>query len=537
MCLFNIMNYEKTHSNVLIVYRMRFINTPLDIRYMDKLKDLLQMDPCYEQHIVSIKDIYEEHLFSILVPGIYEGFQSLYKRAYISEEKYIIASKKNPNIENPGILVLFQSMIKGVPDLNTHKIRHETDRIKSSTKSANIFDDLVRAVCKANIILLTYNIDHKRKDLLQSKFHESIPIHDFVHDCYIYAARNFYGCPELFYHKQEPIVLNQNKRACFNIIKDSIREAIRMMLPMKEILIEYITHKYEQKVSTNPFKYNGNLPPPALYNGQFNGQFNGQNYPGAVPGMNQEEFMNVNQMVQRDLSKYQGDNASLLEDDYDPRFDGNEFEDGDYLNKDFSLLLSSESNSISEKTSDRGSNRDSLLDGSSRIDNNHSINSAIRSLSDQTSTASTDGSQRSSGSNDDTGIDEKNKAGGKQLPIIEHSQINKNNNSDSKSDNKSDNKSDDDKSDHGLKIIDISGSMAKKGTSSFIKESLPEINKSLEMYKQNRQKNKSSGGSIESNILKTNQEAIQINRISDTKPIKKESMRGVDKIVDNVLRT
>ena len=200
------MIYEKTHSNVGFVYGKIFIIRVLDIRYMDKLKDLLQMDPCYEQHIVSIKDIYEEHLFSILVPGIYEGFQSLYKRAYISEEKYIIASKKNPNIENPGILVLFQSMIKGVPDLNTHKIRHETDRIKSSTKSANIFDDLVRAVCKANIILLTYNIDHKRKDLLQSKFHESIPIHDFVHDCYIYAARNFYGCPELFYHKQEPIV-------------------------------------------------------------------------------------------------------------------------------------------------------------------------------------------------------------------------------------------------------------------------------------------------------------------------------------------
>jgi hypothetical protein len=510
-----------------------------DIRFMDKLKDLLQMDPCYEQHIVSIKDTYEEHLFSILVPGIYEGFQSLYKRAYISEEKHIIASKKNPNIENPGILVLFQRMIKGVPDLNTHKIRHETDRIKSSTKSANIFDDLVRAVCKANIILLTYNIDHKRKDLLQSKFHESIPIHDFVHDCYIYTARSFYGCPELFYHKQEPIVLNQNKRSCFSIIKDSIKEAIRMMLPMKEILIEYITHKYEQKASTNPFKYNGNPSTPVLYNGQFNGQFNGQNYPGtgtgtAMPmhGMNQEEYMNVNQMVQRDLSKYQDENASLLEDDYDPRFDGNDFEHGDYINKDFSLLLSSESNNISESGNNR-SNKDSLLDGSSRIDNN----SVIRSLSDQSSStsSSSDASQRSqvsqgSNASNDTG-DEKNQSGDRSG---DRSLINNDKNSDN-------NKFDDDKSDHGLKIIDISGSMAKKGTNSFLKETLPEINKSLELYKQNRQKNKNNATKVtesgESNILKTNQEAIQINRISDNKAIKKGVMKDMDKIVDNVLKT
>src|SRR2546426_588199 len=128
---------------------------------MDKLKELLAMDPCYEQHIVSIKETYEEYLFSILIPAIYDGFRSLYKRSYVSEEKFIIAAKSNPEIENPGILVIFQILIKEIPNLNTHIIRNETDRIKSSTKSANLFDDLVKAVCKSNIILLTYNIDHQ----------------------------------------------------------------------------------------------------------------------------------------------------------------------------------------------------------------------------------------------------------------------------------------------------------------------------------------------------------------------------------------
>src|SRR5205814_893204 len=98
--------------------------------------------------------------------------------------------------ENPGILVIFQTMIKEIPNLNTHKIRNETDRIKSSTKSAVVFDDLVKAVFKSNIILLTYNIDHKRKSLLHNRRFEDVSVYDFVHSCYIQAARSFFGCSE-----------------------------------------------------------------------------------------------------------------------------------------------------------------------------------------------------------------------------------------------------------------------------------------------------------------------------------------------------
>ena len=37
-----------------------------------------------------------------------------------------------------------------------------------------------KAVIKANIILLTYNVDHKQKNLLQTKYHENVIIHDFI---------------------------------------------------------------------------------------------------------------------------------------------------------------------------------------------------------------------------------------------------------------------------------------------------------------------------------------------------------------------
>ena len=215
---------------------------------MDKLKDMLKTNPCHEQHIVSIKEIYEEYLFSYLIPSIYEGLLSLYKEAYELEKKIINESKKNPNIEIPSVLILFQKLLKDIPNLNPHKIKSETERIKSTSKSAEIFDDLIRAVCKSNIILLTFNVDHQRKSYFVPKYqyHENIDINHFIHDCYIECSRIFHGYAELFYHDYEPIVLNQNKRHCHIIIKEGIKKAIRQMLPLKDILIEYNSQKIEE---------------------------------------------------------------------------------------------------------------------------------------------------------------------------------------------------------------------------------------------------------------------------------------------------
>jgi len=314
---------------------------------MDKLKEMLEMDPCYEQHIVSIKEIYEDSLFSILTPAIYEGLQSIYKQAMLYEKKHIEAAKKNPEIENPGVLILFQDFIKQIPNLNTHRIRSETDRIKSSTKSADLFDDLIKAVVKANIILLTYNVDHKRKNLLQTKYHENVIIHDFIHSCYIQCARNFFGCVELFYHRLDPIEINQNKRICFKIIRESVAESIKLMLPMKEILLEYITQKYESKETMNPYLSQG--------------------MPG-IPGMNtfvnpenHEEFIEANRAVDRDLMNHVGrklliDSDSVGDNDFGP---GSE-----YGGEDFAALIND---------SGLSSNKDETENGNEKNDStNHS---------------------------------------------------------------------------------------------------------------------------------------------------------------------
>jgi hypothetical protein len=390
---------------------------------MDRLKEMLTMDPCYEQHIVSIKEIYEEYLFTILTPVIFDGFQSLYRKAHETEQKFITASKKNPDIENPGVLVIFQTLIKDIPNLNTHRIRNETDRIKASTKSADIFDDLIRAVAKANIILLTYNIDHKRKNLLKTKYHENIVIHDFIHSCYIQSARTFYNSPELFYHKLEPIVINQNKRTCYHMIKDAIRMAIRLMLPMKEILLEYITQKYEQKET--PFNMmgmgmNGGMP---------------NNVPNTINGVSREEFMDVNDMVNRDLEKF-NDNQSLLEDE-DEQNDFEESEAGNDKNKTnkeqdqgFSLLVSeSQENENDKEEPTKGGAQENTLG---------------------------------------TGID-------LTKPIVENAVDPTNSVAD------------------GIKMIDIGGTMSKRGpASNYFNEMMPDIKKRMNEYKETKHKNTNS---------------------------------------------
>lgn len=477
---------------------------------MDKLKELLLMDPCYEQHIVSIKDIYEEYLFSLLIPALYEGFQSLYKRSYELEQKYIATSKRNPDIENPGILAIFQTLIREIPNLNNHKIRIETDRIKSSSKSAEVFDDLVRAICKANIILLTYNVDHKRKTLLQTNYHENIIIYDFVHSCYIHSARVFFGCSELFFHKYETIVLNQNKRTCFKIIKDAIKEAIRLMLPMKEILLEYNKQKYEQKEKNYFMPNASNVHQQIL------------NYPGNVyphqsagvkiklpPGVSHEEYIDMNKFVDNEINQYRNSEHSLLEESNNDNASDELVENGfgsnyDELrkenNKDFSLLLNSDSQT-DENEKEKGKEKDK----SEIHETKEAPNNDIPSIKPDVS--------KDKGNEDET-----NKIGS----------LSKEKTSDS---------------DKTIKMIDISGAISKKGNAStFFNETMPDIKKRFTEYKEKKKNNKEPKIDKKEKNNKLNNDDIKITRsqsiesTQDDKASKDEKNAKVENLVNDMLK-
>jgi hypothetical protein len=179
--------------------------------------------------LVETKNEYTIQLINILSPHIYEGFESIY-----SESKKII--KKG---EEKKVLKAFQQFIKRIPSWNTNLIENETIRIRTASR-CDFLHNLLKAVIKANIILLSNgNNNSYNKSVIEKKYLD-IPLHKFIHRCYVECARQFYNSPYLFYHDIRPIERKRNQRDCYDIIKNGIKEAIRKILPVQHILDKYL---------------------------------------------------------------------------------------------------------------------------------------------------------------------------------------------------------------------------------------------------------------------------------------------------------
>jgi hypothetical protein len=184
--------------------------------------------------IVETKNEYTIQLVNILTPLLYEGFESI----YIETRKIL---KKG---EEKRILKTFQQFIKKIPVWNNNLIETETQRIISQSK-CEWLSDLLKAVIKSNIILLSNSNPNMNGKFLINHEYLNIPLQQFIHRCYIECARQIYSSPYLFFHNIKPIDRKRNQRECLNIIKGSIKEAIRKMLPVQHILREYLGNEYK----------------------------------------------------------------------------------------------------------------------------------------------------------------------------------------------------------------------------------------------------------------------------------------------------
>lgn len=177
----------------------------------------------YYLYLVETKKEYTIHLINALTPLMYEGIASIYEDA----------KTNSPGSE----LMVFQNLLKKIPSWNEHIIKSETDRITRSSVKGEFIEDLIKAVIKANIMILT-NTPPEKKDNLKIK-HE-ITTEKFIHYSYIEIARNIFQNPYLFYHKHTSFELKKNQRESFEIIKNSLEQSIRKMLPMNIILQNYL---------------------------------------------------------------------------------------------------------------------------------------------------------------------------------------------------------------------------------------------------------------------------------------------------------
>lgn len=236
------------------------------------------MSHYFEKTIVDAKDIYTTYLITTITPLLYEGFNSIYDKAKALEQSYIEGSKVDPNIKNPGILILFQHFLIGVDKLNDSLIEDETKRIRDNSRCSDIFDDLIKAVIKSHIIVLTYTASGKQCRIINEKLHEKVTANIFIHKCYIECARLFYDHVTLFWHEFPNNELKDNQRIIYQLIKIGIKNAIKRCLPMKEILEVYLNNDYIKSEEHD----------------------------------SEKEYMNVKDMINRDMNNKDNDEGGIM---------------------------------------------------------------------------------------------------------------------------------------------------------------------------------------------------------------------------------
>lgn len=188
-------------------------------------------------YLVEAKNEFTIQLVNALTPLIYDGLNSIYKEARK-------ISKSNE------ILKMFQSFLKKIPTWNENMINDEKNRILNNVEYPEDILDLVKATVKSNISILTFDAKSRSKKI-DKNFYKNVDLGDFVHRIYIECAREIWNNPYLFYHVYEPIDLKRNQRDSFSLIKASIKEAIRKMLPRRFILETYLNEDLDDKTETN----------------------------------------------------------------------------------------------------------------------------------------------------------------------------------------------------------------------------------------------------------------------------------------------
>jgi len=198
----------------------------------------------YERNIVEIKIEYTNFLINIIAPLVYEGIKSMYDKAIEVEKETEQSVLQGVVNDNPGVLKIFQHFLKNTQTLNSQLIEAEYIRIRDSSKHADIFEKLIKATFKSYIVLLTYNASGKECKLVNEKIHEKINIKDFIHKVYVESSKVLFLNPELFWHQFPSIEQQKNKRESLSIIKEAIKEALIKVLPLNDIITEYLKNDY-----------------------------------------------------------------------------------------------------------------------------------------------------------------------------------------------------------------------------------------------------------------------------------------------------
>lgn len=183
--------------------------------------------------LVDAKQEYTHQLIQLLYQHIYVGIKSIYDAARDFCE----------TTGDKHVLRRFQQLLSEVPKWNTDRIENEYARIKAISE-CDWMDDLITAVFVSHTKVLTaIQLKNKSKKSIEL----NVPTGEhFIHKCYTEVARAFWKRPYLMNHLLSNIDLQRNLADSEQLIKDSIHETVRRMLPVRHILKEYLGNDFNE---------------------------------------------------------------------------------------------------------------------------------------------------------------------------------------------------------------------------------------------------------------------------------------------------
>jgi hypothetical protein len=180
------------------------------------------MDNVEIKNLSEAKKEYTQQLINILKNDIYKGINDIY---------YLVKDENN-------YLEKFQSKLREIPKWNQDIIDQKYQDFITNT-GCDWLDELLQAVFISNTAILT---TVKSKNSNQNKIDLTIPkCSRFLHKCYIESAREIFKNPYLYLNNLDYKETQKNMRETLDLISLSIENSIRNLLPMKDILRQYLT--------------------------------------------------------------------------------------------------------------------------------------------------------------------------------------------------------------------------------------------------------------------------------------------------------
>lgn len=145
-------------------------------------------------------------------------------------------------------LMKFQDLLKQVPDWNVDKVGRETAKIQEDS-GCDYLEELLTAVFIAHTkVLSAIRLSSKNKSI-----QITVPkLEHFLHRTITESARRIWGMVYLFADNISSLERQKNLRQLESILTECIQQAVRGLLPVKNLLRDYLAEPDSTEVEETP---------------------------------------------------------------------------------------------------------------------------------------------------------------------------------------------------------------------------------------------------------------------------------------------